>query len=172
MTDPTLELAATDDTEPRWQIDSVETLDWALEQLATARRQIAEARRLHEAAMARLEARLRAATATHQRSAEYFEASARAYAEEHRGELLTGKAKSRALPNGTIGWRRTGGGLRVVDEEAAMTWALSTDSRFVRTRQELNKAEVNALFKSTGEVIPGCDVEEARDTCYVKVDDE
>jgi len=99
-----------------------------------------------------------------------------------RGELAGGKAKSLKLVTGVsdtptvAGFRRVPGGLRIVDKDAALTWAegetADAQGRLVRRRVVETVAPVAAEFaayhKSTGEVPGGCEVVEPRETFYLR----
>lgn len=162
-------------TEEPWQVTDLSSLEWALERLAAVQTEIAENQRVAEQSIARIQARTANINANAQRSADFFEAAILAYAKAHKDELLKGgRKKSRALPGGTVGWRRQGGGLKVVDENAALGWAKTQplELKLVRVKEEVAKSAVNKYFASVGEVPPGFDLEPEVEVAYVKVDHE
>jgi phage host-nuclease inhibitor protein Gam len=122
------ELAEPFDAEraPTWRIDSLGALDWALAKLAGIEREQDENGKLAEAAIFRVRAWLIKENSKLIASEAFFRGHVAAYANEHRAELLgDGKKKTRELPNGKLSWRRSGGGLKVVDEEMAIAWCRS-----------------------------------------------
>jgi phage host-nuclease inhibitor protein Gam len=168
----TLEPASYEDVEPRpgWRAASLSDLEWCLERMGEAQRIMAENAALAEEAIGRIRARLAALNASQERTAQYFEAQAKCYAETARVELLgKGKKKSRDLPSGSVGWRKSGGGLVVTDEAACLEWAKAQDDlSLVRVKVELSKTALKDRFKATGECPPGCDIEPESETLYVK----
>lgn len=153
-----------------WRAASLSDLEWCLERQGEALATIAANNALAEEAIARIRQRLATINGPLERTASYFEAQARTYAESARSELLgKGKKKSRDLPAGSVGWRKKGGGLVVDDEDAAIAWAKAQDDlSLVRVKVELNKSALNAAFKANGEVPPGCSVAPETEELYIK----
>jgi phage host-nuclease inhibitor protein Gam len=172
MTDALIEYQ--DETDPTvrgpWEIENLGTLAWALERMGELTAETQENDALKLQAIARLEARVTQLNARAKGGIEFFRARILSYMARARPELLKGgKKKSRALPSGTIGWRSKGGRLVVQDEDAALAWAKEqpVEADFVRVKFELNRKALAELFKTTGEVPPGCDVEAEYDDPYI-----
>lgn len=153
------------------RILTLEDADYVLEMISTLRRQVEENERVEAASIARIKARTELLNAPLGKRIGHFEATLRAWAEANRERLLSGKAKSRKLHHGQIGWRKSGGGLVVVDEAMALGWARLNSPGAVRTREEIDKAALKAVFRSSGEIPLGCDVEPERDEFFVKPDE-
>lgn len=73
------------------------------------------------------------------------------------------KTKSLSTPWGVVGFRKSPAKIVVLDEQAVMA-----NDKFVRVKQELNKAALNEYFKITGDVPDGCDVEPEHEQFYVR----
>lgn len=153
------------------QIRALEDADYVLEQIADLRRTVVENERVERANIERIAARTEMLNEPLRKRIDYLEGALRAWAEANRDTLLTGKSKSRKLHHGTLGWRKTGGGLRVVDESLALGWVRANLPEAVRTREEIDKAALKLIFRNNGEVPLGCDVEPERDEFYAKPDE-
>lgn len=156
-----------------WKIDSLQALEWALERLGDAETVISQNEDLAAQAESRIQSRLAECNKAPQRTAEFFRGAILGYLIGHRGEVLgKGKAKSRKLIGGTVGFRSSRETIRVEDEEAALAWAKDQPvaSGLVVVRASLSKAALNEHFKATGEVPPGCSVDAAEDIPYVKAE--
>lgn len=154
-----------------WRIADLGGVDWALERLGEAMAQIAENEELMTRAIERLRLRVEAINRPLRFKAAFFEAAVLGYAQTHREDLLKGgKKKSREFPCGTVGFRKGGGRLTVVDETAALAWAKQQplELELYRVKVELSKSGLNKHFSGTGEVPNGCEVEPEVETAYVK----
>lgn len=154
-----------DEVEPSvtevWCVSDLTSADWALSRLADLEREQAENRALEAAAISRIKLKAELLNEKLGRGVAFFRSRIEAYAETHRAELLGGgKKKSRALLHGTIGWRKTGGGLEVKDEAALLAWAQSqpAESGVLRIKESPALDEIGKAFKRTGEIPPGMDV--------------
>lgn len=163
-----------DETDPTvrgpWEIENLGSLQWALERMGDLMAEVEENEALKLQAVARLESRVGQLNARARAGLVFFQARILSYMARARPELLKGgKKKSRALPSGTIGWRTKGGRLTVRDEVTALAWAKDqpVEADFVRVKFELNRKALQDLFKATGEIPPGCDVEPEEDVPYV-----
>jgi phage host-nuclease inhibitor protein Gam len=164
-----------DDVERGWAIENVQSLDWALARVAALRAEVTTVDELERAAIARVKQRAEALRARAGRGIRFFEFQIEGYAQRNRPALLGGgKRKSRALINGTVGWRakNTGGRLKVEDPKALEPWLLASpvEAGFYRTKTEAEMKTLQAHFKATGEIPPGCRVEEETETFYVETD--
>lgn len=154
-----------------WSPSTIEEADWALSRLLDAQTEQAEIERLHAAAVARLEERKAQLLKKPQHAMRFFEGSIRKFAEANRKELLKGgKAKSRKLMFGELGWKKTGGQPVKTDEKALLEWARSqpVESEFLRVKEEPNWSEIKKAIAKTGEAVPGTDFEPESETFYVK----
>lgn len=144
-----------------WAPKDLVDLDWALSRIADAERQQAELRRVAEEVIARARLKAEILSERLEKEAAYFRSRVATYAETHRAELLgNGKRRSRTLLHGTIGWRKTGGGLEVTDREALLDWARAQPVELgcLRIKEEPALTEIKKHCATTGEVPPGCDV--------------
>ena len=144
--DPDQELAAPDDG--RWHAKDTRDLAFLVEVIGDAEKDLAELDDQVADATLRFKARLDA----------------------HRKELLKGKAKSKDLATGRIGWRGKAGRLVVVNKELLLAWLQEQPltSGLYRMKMEPDLVALQELQKSTGEVPPGMDYEPESETFYVK----
>lgn len=106
-----------------WEVRDLADLDWCLARLAAMEKQAEQNEQLASKAIARVEAWLAKQNERLSKGAAFFRSHAETYATQNRPELLgNGKAKSRALPNGKISWRKVGGRMRVVDGPTAIAF--------------------------------------------------
>lgn len=151
-------LLEVDDVDEGWSIRDLETADWALLRLADLEREVEENTRVTNVHISKLQQRCQALNQTVIRRTEFFRQALAAFAQTHRAALLgSGKKKSRALLHGTLGWRKTGGGLTVTDKEALLEWARAqpVELELVRVKEEPALPEIKRHFASTGELPPG-----------------
>lgn len=83
---------------------------------------------------------------------------------------VKGKAKSVALPAGTVGMRKQPVRLEVTDEAAALAWARSTAPACLVTipaSERFSKSAAVAMLKTTGTVPDGCVAAGGEDAIYV-----
>lgn len=148
-----------------WQIETIASADWALCRLAECEAEGEEIERQAEAAIKRIRERAEVLKAKVARGAGFFRYKLAVYAETHRGELLRGKKKSREFLHGAIGWRRTGGRLRVADKDALLAWLAEQPitSGLYRMKLEPEMAAIQSAFKERGEIPPGCEIEPETD---------
>ena len=164
-----------DEVERGWQIENVQSLDWALARVAALRAEAATVDELEQAAIARVRARAETLRAKVQRGIRFFEFKVESYAQQNKSALLGGgKRKSRALINGTVGWRtkNKGGRLKVEEIGALEEWLLAqpVEAGLYRMRVEPEMRALQAQFQKDGVIPPGCRVEEETETFYVETD--
>lgn len=153
-----------DDEEPAvsapWTVQSLEDADWALKRIGDLEREVAENERVYQSALLRLKLRHGVLTERADRGIAFFTAKLEAYAAEHRAELIKGKKKSRTLLHGSLGFRKSGGGLEVLDKEALLGWCRQqpVESEVLRITEAPAIAAVQKHFKDTGEVPPGTEL--------------
>lgn len=141
---------------PSWRIDGLGTLDWALAKLAGIEREQEQNRELAEAARNRVDTWLLAQNKKLDQSAAFFRGHITAYANEHKAELLTGKKKSRDLPNGKVAWRKVGGRVRVVDGPTAIRFCEAEGLKsFVKYEPRLAVDELLHWLSGLSELPPG-----------------
>ncbi len=157
--------------EPAWKPSTLAGLDWCLRRLAEIDAEREEAQRIAEVEIAHIRMRLSSIEDKCTRGDAYFRERAAEYVATHRDELLKGgKAKSRKLLHGSVGWRKFGGGLTVFDEAALLTWcqAQPVEAGVLRIKETPVIPEVKKLFKASGEIPPGCDVEPEGEELFLK----
>jgi phage host-nuclease inhibitor protein Gam len=152
-----------------WRVTDLAAADWALRRVAECEAEAEEIRRQAEEAIAQIEARKRDLTEKAMRGAAYFRFQLTRFAEEQRDALLKGSKKSRDLIHGRIAFRSSPERLKVSDPEALSAWLAVQPVERGLYRVEL-KPEMRALqaqFKETGEIFPGCEVEPSRETVSI-----
>jgi phage host-nuclease inhibitor protein Gam len=106
-----------------WTIATTVDLDWALSRLGALEAEMASLQAQVTAAEGRLRERADYLTAKIHHGVMFFRAKIEEHAVKNRESLLGGgKKKSRALLNGTVGWRKTQGKLEVLDKQAFLAW--------------------------------------------------
>ena len=163
-----VESMAPEGHEGPWQPKTLADVEWALERIGEAEDDSDQITRQAEAAFAVIEARLQAIRQKHERKAQWFRSLVEAWAVEHRGEVVRGKAKSRDFLAGSVGFRAKAEAVKVTDEAALLEWAGANHRDLVRMKMEVDKKALASFVKSTGEIPPGVDVEPATETVVVK----
>lgn len=163
-----------DETDPTvrdgWQIDSLGSLEWAMSRIADLEAERDEVQAATIDAVHRIEARGAALAEKAERGVTFFRGQVLRYIEAHRHELLKGgKKKSRGLLYGAIGWRSSGGRLRVQDKDALTVWvsAQPLESGLYRLKVEPDMKAIQEYAKRTGEVPPGTEFEPEHETAFV-----
>lgn len=154
-----------------WRPQSLDAADWCLKRLGELNAEIAENQSIVAGHVSKLKLRLDALNSTAVRGVAFFESRLREFAEANKEELLKGgKKKSRALPHGTLGWKKTSGGLEVKELESYLEWARNQpmELEVLRIKEEPAMAGLQKLFKETGELPPGCEMKEEKDEVVVK----
>jgi len=154
-----------------WQIDSLDSLDWALLRKGECEAEVAAIEAQYTAAVTRLRAHADALVRKARRGAGFFTFKIGEYAEAHRSDLLGhGKRKSRDLLHGRIGWRSKGERLVVEDKEALAAWlaAQPIESGLARVTLAPDMRALQDLLKRTGEIPPGCVVEPESETLHIE----
>jgi phage host-nuclease inhibitor protein Gam len=144
-----------------WQIQTPASADWALLRLAECEAEEAEITRQEEAAIKRVRERAEALRAKAARGGAYFRFKLLVYAEDHRGEIVKGKKKSRDFLHGRIGFRKRGGKLVVKEAAALEEWLLAqpVEAGLYRMKIAPEMRALQEAAKRDGIVPPGCDWE-------------
>lgn len=168
------EQAAVQESEPEgidlgWRVTDLLSLDWALEQVAGLERQTAENKEMADRARIRIAAWEATQNEQLARRAAFFKSRVEEFARDNRPGLLVGKKKSRSFPHGVVQFRSKGGGLVVVDKDAALEWARSqpVELGLVRIKEELAVKEFRAHCEPNGVVPPGCEWADETETVVV-----
>jgi len=82
-------------------------------------------------------------------------------------ENLERGKKSVKLLTGTLGFRKSGGRFKVVDEDAALGWATEHLPESVKIVQTVSSERLRQSFLSTGELPAGCDFTPEENKFYV-----
>lgn len=154
-----------------WTPRNLTDLDWAIERHGALQRQIDENNAVLAERIAQLKLRNENNNAQAMRGIAFFAAKIREYANAHRDELLGGgRKKTRDLPSGSVGFRKCGGGLKVVDKDAVLKWcqAQPIETGVLRVKEEPAVDAIKRHYGNTGEVPPGCDVEPEREEVVIK----
>lgn len=154
-----------------WRIESVSSLDWALSRIADLEREQAENTAIVEEHIARLRLRLEKLNAKAERGLKFFRSQVQAFADAHRAELLGGgKKKSRALPHGTVGWKKVPAKAVVTDEAALLEWARKqpVEREVLRVKEEPAWSAIKALIEEGVELPPGTELTPEGETLTIK----
>lgn len=157
------------DSEP-WRVKGMSDRIFGMDVLAKAALEKARDKSIYDAAKARLDAWLTSREEAIDSGVAYVKAEMERDATTHRAELVKGRTKTIDLPNGTISWRKSGGRLVVTDKEALAQWCVEEgpDKALYRVKTEPEMVKVQALFKATGVIPPGCDVEPEVESITIK----
>lgn len=145
----------------RPQLDTF--LDRYLEALAERERTIAENRRVADARKAMIDRWLQSENARIEREASWLTRQIEAFAFDYD----YGKKKSRSLPHGTFGIRRSPDRLEIVDESAAVDYAVDCGLQEA-IKYSILKTPLLKHLKATGEIPDGCELREGVESFYVK----
>ena len=146
------------------------------ERCVAAITKLGKASRSLEEIKAKMNAKISAATATHEPKIKKLQAEIKAltdnigdWCEEHRFELCQDRAKSANLITGKIGWRKMPDSLHLDADEEAIIAALEQArlERFVITKKVLNKAAILA-DRAAVEAIAGLSIQTGREAFYVE----
>ena len=152
------------DTEPQFVIDSMERADWLLRKLGN---------------IAAEKARVKSQAAAILNELDNDDKSLRSYfgpqlEELIRKELATrgGKKKSITLLQGTCGFRSVPGGLRLVEPDAALSYALVHMPSVVQAIPKLSnedyKQEAERCLREDGELLPGMEMVDDRESFSIR----
>jgi phage host-nuclease inhibitor protein Gam len=158
---------------PGFHIMNPQTADWGLSRVAMLKAELRDIEEQARAAKERIDRRAESLKAKVQRGIAYFEFKLLEYAETHKKALLGGgKKKSRSFVHGVIGWRSSQERLEVKDAKALVAWLETqpVERGLYRTKVEPEMAAIQALYQTTGEIPPGCDIKPETDTPYVKAE--
>lgn len=79
-----------------------------------------------------------------------------------------GDKKSRNLPNGVFGFRKSVDTLNVVDDTAALEWARKEGILKVETVERYSKKDLLECVRTRGEIPDGCEYVPGQEQFYVK----
>lgn len=166
-------LSAVPDEEPAegWSIQDLGTADWALARIADLEREMTENTTITNLQISKLQQRCQVLNAPLIRRVEFFRSVLATFAQTHRAALLGGgRKKSRALPHGVLGWKKTGGRLTVTDRDALLEWARNqpVELELVRVKEEPSLDEIKRHCSTTGEVPPGTEVSPESEELTIK----
>lgn len=158
-----------------WRIQALADLDWAMKRRGELEAMQRANDALFKETVERLKLRLERLNKPLQNGVAFFTAAIHAYVITHRTELIgTGRKKSRALLYGTVGFRKSGGGLEVKDADALLAWARTqpVELGYVRITEAPALAEIKRAHKASGELFPGTDLAPESEEFYVKSSEE
>lgn len=79
------------------------------------------------------------------------------------------KGKTWKCPNGSVSFRTVPSRLKITDPALCEASAMAEQEHFVMLVPKLNPVTVERYFKSTGDIPPGCEVSEARESFSYKL---
>ena len=153
-----------------WRVKGVSDRIFGMDVLAKAAFEKVRDRSIYDSAKARLDAWLNSREEAIDSGVAYVKAEMERDATVHRAELVKGRSKTIDLPNGTISWRKSGGRLVVTDKEALAQWCVEEgpDKGLYRVTTAPEMTKVQALFKVTGVIPPGCEFEPEVESISIK----
>lgn len=156
--------------DPAWTIKDLGSADWALSRLAECEAEAAAIDAQAEAAIERIRQRADTLKAKAAKGSNFFRFKLTEYAERERSTLLTGKKKSREFVHGKLAWRAKAERLEIVDREALVAWLSMqpVESGLYRVKVEPEARALQDLFKTSGEIPPGCEVKPAEESLIVE----
>ena len=163
-----------DDQDPEvresWSVTDLGSADWALSRVAECEAESEEIEAQRVAAVAAIEARAETLKNRSARGAAFFRMKLAIWAEKNPDMIRQGKKKSRAFLHGSIGTRKKGGKLVVVDRDALVAWIREQppEKGLFRIKVEPEMAEIQKLYALGGEVPPGTDVDPEREELEIK----
>ena len=159
-----------------WKPETLADVDWALSRLADCEAEKNEINRQASAAIqAAAEAIARRAEKLYRQSNRgiaYFTMVLAIWAEGNPDKIKQGQKKSRSFIHGSIGTRKKGGKLTVIDRDALVAWVRMKppEDGLFRVKVEPEMKEIQKLYTTQGEVPPGCDVDPERDEIEIKAE--
>lgn len=155
-----------------WVPATLTDVDWALRRMAERQAEIDEID--SQLAQAIADAKKRADKLKAQSAwwVAFFEARTKQWASLNKSQLVQGDKKSRGFIHGRVGFRKTGGLLKVTDKKALEAWLAERPLESGLYRQKL-EPEMDALqkyFKTTGEIPDGCMDQPEEDAITVKAE--
>jgi phage host-nuclease inhibitor protein Gam len=152
-----------------WSITTLGSADWALSRVAECEAESREILAQAAEAKRRIDQRADSLRLRAERGIAFFKFKLLGYAETHRAELIRGAKKSRDFVHGRIGWRTKPEKLVVKDSDALAAWlaAQPIESGLYRVKVEPEMKALQQLFKTQGEIPPGCDVEPSSETITI-----
>ena len=153
-----------------WRVSDLAAADWALRRMAECAAEQEEIDRQAAEAIQAIEKRAAALKAKAERGCAYFRFQLTRFAEEHRDTLVAGKKKSRDFVHGRIQFRSSPERLKVADPAELEGWLLAQpiEKGLYRLKVEADKRALSDLFKATGEIPPGCEVEVSRESVTIE----
>jgi phage host-nuclease inhibitor protein Gam len=151
-----------------WVIRDAGSVNWTFERIAESEAQVASIEAQKAEAIRRIEER--AAKLEEQARARrgYFFAKLAEYAQRERAFLTSGRRRSYDFLSGRLGWRAHKARLKVIDKTALADWLVTQPVELSRVKVEPEMLQLQALFATTGEIPPGCEVEEAHEDFYIQ----
>lgn len=158
-----------------WEVGNEEQLDWALKRRGELIAMQRANQRIFEAHVERMAHRLEKLNSPLEGGVAFLTGCIQTYVFNNRVRVIgSGKKKSRNLLHGTVGFRKTGGGLVVNDAAKLLAWARSqpVELGYVRITEAPALDEIKRLHKRTGELFPGTDLSPEVETFYAKSSEE
>lgn len=152
-----------------WQIQTLGSADWALQRVAECEAESREILAQAAEAKRRIDERADKLRLRAERGIAFFKFKLLAYAEQNRAALLRGSRKSHDFVHGRIAWRVKPTRLVVTDKAALEAWlaAQPIESGLYRVKLEPEMKALQDLFKTKGEIPPGCDVEASSESITI-----
>lgn len=152
----TTEEAANEGDVP-WVIADESRAAWAVDKVLTARERLA-----------RIKATCAAMIAEAQRDVESAESFFLPHLEAWARANPPRKGKTLKLTTGALSFRTVPGGPRVVDAAVCLEWARDHAATAIVVKETLSAASIKDYVEATGEIPPGVEVAEARESFDVR----
>ena len=163
-----------DDADPTvktgWEIDTLQSADWAFQRLSECEGEADEIEAQFNAYVSRARARADMLKAKAARGAGFFRFKLLVWAEHSRSTLLLGNKKTREFLHGKVSWRTKPERLEVTDKAALVEWlsAQPIESGLYRVKVEPEIKALQEQFKTSGEIPPGMDLAPASESIHVE----
>lgn len=164
-----------------WRPETARDIEWLFSKREEARQRIAEVQASLDAAAAKAQAYIAAlneraaeATAAPNATLHWAEATIAEWARANREAIVHGKVKSRKFLGGTVGFREAPERLEIPDKgpelKSLVAWLEVQDPSLGLARVKLEPAKdaIQAHFRTTGEIPPGCEHRAAGEIVTVK----
>jgi hypothetical protein len=165
-----------DDQDPEvrgpWEITSLGSVDWALSRLGECEAEAEEIDAQKVAAFATITARVDKLKLRAARGSAFFRMKLAIWAEKNPDMIRQGKKKSRTFLHGSIGTRKKGGRLKVIDSVALEAWLKEQppERGLFRFKIEPEMKEIQKLYSENGECPPGCTEDPEREEIEIKAE--
>lgn len=160
------QVLTTESAKEEFTVDSTQKADWAIAKIAQAKKRIDQRKQFVKASKEKLDNWFQKESVQDENAINYLEFKVEPYVREQIQGL---KKKSLNLLAGTAGFRKGTEKLELFDEKAVLDYCKEHHPEALEVK--VSKSEVKKLLQK-GIKVPGATLEEARDSFYVRPNDE